>query len=151
MTFDAVEGGSDPATQTLQTSNGGSTLSWSVSDNATWLSLSPTSGTSTGETDNVTVSVSIGGLSAGNYTATITSTGTPPATGSPQTTSVTLHVEPPPVIFGPMSAAEAHTCGVTTGGTAYCWGYGVGGALGKGSTTKCSCRLWYPVGLASSR
>jgi hypothetical protein len=97
MTFNAVQGGSNPANQTLQISNGGGgTLSWSVSDNAAWLSLSPTSGTSTGETDNVTVSVNISGLSAGTYNGTITVTGAAPATGSPQTTAVTLVVAAPP-------------------------------------------------------
>jgi immune inhibitor A len=45
MTFTAVEGGGDPADQTLELSNGGGgTLGWTVSDDAEWLSLSPTSG-----------------------------------------------------------------------------------------------------------
>ncbi len=96
MTFNAVQGGSNPPNQTLPISNGGGgTLSWSVSDNATWVSLSPTNGTSTGETDNVTVSVNVAGLTAGTYNATITITGAPPATGSPQTTAVTLVVAAP--------------------------------------------------------
>ncbi len=96
MTFNAVEGGSNPETQTLSISNGGGgTLSWSVSDGASWLSLSPTSGTSTGETDHVTVSVNIAGLAADTFHATITVTGAPPATGSPKTTAVTLVVVPP--------------------------------------------------------
>jgi Leucine-rich repeat (LRR) protein len=96
LAFVAVEGNSNPPDQTLQISNGGGgTLSWSVADDAEWLSLSPQSGTSTGETDDVTVSVDITDLSRGTYTATITVTGEPPATGSPQTTSVTLEVEEP--------------------------------------------------------
>ncbi len=99
MQFTATEGGSPPSNQTLQISNsGGGTLNWSVSDDAPWLSLSPTNGTSTGETDNVTVSVDITGLQAGTHNATITITGSG-ATNTPQTTSVTLTLaEPPPTI-----------------------------------------------------
>ena len=37
--------------------------------------------------------------------------------------------------FGSVSAGVAHTCGVTTGGTAYCWGSNQDGMLGDGSTT----------------
>jgi hypothetical protein len=49
LTFSGVEDESNPASQTLGISNaGGGTLSWAVSDDQGWLSLSPTSGTSTG-------------------------------------------------------------------------------------------------------
>jgi Tol biopolymer transport system component/alpha-tubulin suppressor-like RCC1 family protein len=34
--------------------------------------------------------------------------------------------------FATISAGNGHTCGVTTGGAAYCWGAGGGGALGTG-------------------
>jgi uncharacterized repeat protein (TIGR02543 family) len=95
MTFEAVQGGSNPTSKTLSISNGGGgTLGWSVTDNVGWLSLAPTSGTSTGETDSVTVSVNISGLAAGTYNATITITAAAPATDSPQTTAVTLRVAP---------------------------------------------------------
>jgi len=90
MTFNATEEGSNPTSQTLQISNsGGGTLNWSVSGDTSWLSLSSTSGSSTGETDEVTVNVDISGLSAGTHTATITISATG-ATNTPQTTSVTL-------------------------------------------------------------
>ena len=92
MSFTGQQNGSNPADQTLSISNtGGGTLSWSVSDDATWLSLSPTSGSSTGETDSVTVSVNTSGLSAGTHNGTITITGTG-ATNTPQTVTVTLTV-----------------------------------------------------------
>ncbi len=92
MNFFATVGGANPANQTLAISNsGGGSLNWSVSDNQPWLSLSPTSGSSTGETDNVTVSVSIAGLAVGNYTGTITISA-PGATNTPQTTAVNLSV-----------------------------------------------------------
>ena len=99
LSFSAVEGGSNPSTQTLDVSNGGAgTLNWSVSEAEPWLSLSPTSGSATTETDGVAVSVDITGLEDGTYTATITAVGEAPANDSPQTTEVTLTVGPPPVL-----------------------------------------------------
>ena len=96
MSFSAAEGGLNPSSQTLEVSNGGAgTLSWSVSEAEPWLSLSPGSGSATTETDIVTVSVDISGLTAGPYNATITAVGEAPANASPQTTEVTLTVAPP--------------------------------------------------------
>jgi hypothetical protein len=92
MIFEAVEGGGNPASQTLQISNGGGgTLNWSVSDNAPWLSLGPSSGSATEETDPVTVRVDISGRTAGTYTGII-SIAASGSTNSPQTTAVTLNV-----------------------------------------------------------
>jgi len=96
--FAATEGGSNPADQTLGIYNSGDgTLNWSISDDADWLSLNPTSGSSTGETDNIALSVDTAGLSANTYTATITITA-PGAANSPQTMPVTLTVKPGGVI-----------------------------------------------------
>jgi hypothetical protein len=96
--FTATEGGSDPAGQTLGIYNSGDgTLNWSVTDDAGWLSSKPTSGSSTGETDNITLSVDTAGLSANKYTAAITITA-PGAVNSPQTVPVTLTVNPGGVI-----------------------------------------------------
>jgi hypothetical protein len=95
MNFSGMVGSVNPSPQILQISNSGSgTLNWSVSGNSTWLSLSPSSGSSTGEIDNVTVSANIAGLTAGTYTATITISA-PGATNTPQTTTVTLTIAPP--------------------------------------------------------
>ncbi len=90
LAFSAKLGGGNPATQTISISNsGGGTLAWSVSDDASWLTLNPTSGTVVSETDNVTVSVSTTGLSEGTYTAAITVSGTGVTS---QTISVTLTI-----------------------------------------------------------
>ncbi|HET8677833.1 MAG TPA: hypothetical protein VFO63_18680, partial [Blastocatellia bacterium] len=67
---------------------GGGTLNWTASDNATWLSVSPTSGTAPSA---VTVSANIAGLTPGTYNGTITVTATG-ATNSPVGVPVTLTV-----------------------------------------------------------
>jgi hypothetical protein len=91
--FEAEEGGVNPDDQTLDISNSGAgTLEWSVSDDATWLSLSPTSGTDSG---TVTLSVDISGMSAGEYGADITITA-PGATNTPVTMPVSLAITAPP-------------------------------------------------------
>jgi uncharacterized delta-60 repeat protein len=94
FSFTATQGWSNPPSQTLEIWNsGGGTLSWSVSDNAAWLSLSPASGNSTGEHDPVTVSVDTSGMSAGSYNATITISA-PGATNTPQIAAVSLTINP---------------------------------------------------------
>jgi alpha-tubulin suppressor-like RCC1 family protein len=35
--------------------------------------------------------------------------------------------------FTAIGAGVSHTCGVATGGSAYCWGWGITGALGDGT------------------
>ena len=75
--------------------SGGGNLSYSISDNGTWLSTDPASGTSTGEHDPITVKYSTTGLLAGTYTAKITVSGSG-ISGSPQSIDVTLVVSPPP-------------------------------------------------------
>jgi hypothetical protein len=114
FSFAGTQGGADPSSRTLSIWNsGGSTLSWSVSDDAAcWLSLSPTSGSSTGETDNVIASVDISGMSAGSYSATITISA-PGATNTPQTVSVSLTIAEAPATIGysPSSLSFAGTQG----------------------------------------
>jgi hypothetical protein len=68
--------------------SGGGTLNWTVTDNQSWLSASPTSGQNSG---TVTVTVSRTGLSAGTYTGTIT-VSDPNATNSPRAVSVSMQV-----------------------------------------------------------
>ena len=39
------------------------------------------------------------------------------------------------VTFASLTAGYYHACGLTTGGAAYCWGYGLSGQLGDGTMT----------------
>ena len=93
LAFTGQADDANPASQAMSVTNaGGGTLSWSASDNATWLSATPASGAAP---STVSVSVDLSGLAAGTYsgTVTITSTG---ATGSPMSIPVTLTVTAPP-------------------------------------------------------
>ncbi len=86
--------GSNPAAGSFTVANtGGGTLTYSITDDAAWLSCSPSSGTSTGEADSVTVSYAAAGLSPGTYQGTVT-VRDPAASNSPQLLPVTLTVQP---------------------------------------------------------
>ncbi|MEK7401856.1 MAG: BACON domain-containing carbohydrate-binding protein [Gemmatimonadota bacterium] len=95
LTFNAVAGGANPASQTVSLTNtGGSTLAWSAISNNSWLSAQAASGTAPA---TLTVSATTGSLVAATYNGSITVTGTG-ATNSPQTISVTFIVATPPAI-----------------------------------------------------
>jgi subtilisin family serine protease len=89
LSFTATAGGSNPANQTINISNtGAGTLNFTASDNAPWLTVSPTSGTAP---STLTASVDITGLAAGTYNGTITISATG-ATNTPVSVPVTLTV-----------------------------------------------------------
>ena len=91
--------GSNAASQTFTVQNtGGGMLSYTISDNVTWLACSPAGGTSTGEADTITVTYTTSSLSAGTYNGTIT-VSDPNATNNPQTIAVTLTVSTPVTVF----------------------------------------------------
>lgn len=70
FSFTATQGSGNPANQTLSISNtGGGTLAWSASDNVSWLTATPASGTGNG---SVTLSIATGSLTAGTYSGMIT-------------------------------------------------------------------------------
>ena len=114
LAFTATAGGSAPAAKTLAVSNtGGDSMDWTASESATWLSVSPASGTNAG---TITVTPSITGLAAGTYTTDVTVTATG-ATGSPKTITVTLTVNPPtpPALsVSPTTLAFTATAGGTS-------------------------------------
>lgn len=95
LSFSGSAGGTNPTAQLISLTNPtGGTLSWSLSDNAAWLSLSTVSGTTTTETDSVSASVNLAGLAAGTYTAAITISAAG-ATNTPQIIPVSLTVSAP--------------------------------------------------------
>jgi len=90
LTFNAIEEGENPPAQTLELCNRGSdTVDWSLSDDAAWLSEAPASGSlGEDECEDVTVSVDVTGMEAGDYSATITITGS-----AEVQVPVSLHIE----------------------------------------------------------
>jgi hypothetical protein len=77
LTFSGNVGEANPPDQTLEVCNSGNgTVDWSLTDNTAWLSETPTSGSlGEDECEDVTVSVDVTGMEAGDYSATITITG----------------------------------------------------------------------------
>jgi hypothetical protein len=72
MTILAVQGGSNPYSQTVMVSNSNNhQTTWTATDSATWLTVSPGTGSIT-STAQVAVAVNITGLAAGTYTTTVT-------------------------------------------------------------------------------
>ena len=72
LSFQAVQGSTNPPSQFVNIlKNNDRTLSWSCSDNVTWLSLSPPTGSITNSAQ-ISVSVNTTGLAAGTYTGTVT-------------------------------------------------------------------------------
>jgi len=96
----------NPSSQTLNIRNSSrGTLNWYLTGGAPWLILSPTSGSSTGEVDSVTVRVDTfydlsdpeSDLPTGSYAATIY-INDPEALNSPQTVTVYLNIRTPTVV-----------------------------------------------------
>ncbi|MEQ1844163.1 MAG: choice-of-anchor D domain-containing protein [Nitrospira sp.] len=104
LSFSAAQGGSNPANKTISVSNSGSgTLNWTATENTSWLSLSPASGTGAG---TISVAVSTAGLSVGTVSTPITIAASG-ATNTPQTVTVSLTITatpaPPAIGLSPAS------------------------------------------------
>jgi len=102
LTFTAQQGSGNPTPQSLAVRNtGGGTLTWTVSNNAAWLSHSPTSGTGTG---TVTISPVTGSLAAGTYTGAVTLYATGAAAVTiPITFTITAPAAQPTIGLSPTS------------------------------------------------
>lgn len=95
LSFTAEQEGTSPPGQTLSIRNSaGGTLSWSASTDADWLTVNLDSGSSTGELDNITLSVNISGMDSGYYVA-LAVVSAPAATNTPQAAVVSLSIKPP--------------------------------------------------------
>jgi hypothetical protein len=110
LSFAATQGGANPATQTVSISNtGGGTLSWTASDNAPWLTLSPASGTGNGP---VTLTVTTGTLTTGSHSATVTMNATGASSVTvPVTFTVSTAPVPPAIGASPTTVSFAATQG----------------------------------------
>ncbi len=102
LAFSATQGGANPAAQTVSVTNsGGGSLSFTASDDQTWLAVAPASGTAP---STPSVSTNIAGLAPGSYTGTVTISAAG-ASGSPKTVGVTLTVNSaPPAGTAPVGA-----------------------------------------------
>jgi hypothetical protein len=92
FTFTYAVGGTLPASQNLSVTSSGVAIAFTVSTTPSWLSATPTSGT-TG--NPVSLSVNPTGLAAGSYSGSVTITA-PGASNSPQTVGVTLNIAAQP-------------------------------------------------------
>ncbi len=89
LSFSATAGGSNPPTQTVSVSNSGSgTLSWTTSSNASWLTVSPASGSNSG---TLTIGAAVESLAANTYTGTVTVNG---GTAGTKTVNVSFVISP---------------------------------------------------------
>jgi hypothetical protein len=101
LEFTGLEGGANPADKVLGIRNvGAGILNWAIMESCGWLSVSPGTGSSTGEVDDVNVSVDIAGLGKGSYQCNLTISD-PCAENSPQIVDVNL------VVVGPLIGVSA--------------------------------------------
>jgi YD repeat-containing protein len=91
LVFAGVRNGPSPAAKTVSISEAaGESIAWQASESLPWLTIAPTSGSSTPATMNASVDTT--GLNVGTYVGTITVTAPAGAVGSPQTIDVRLVV-----------------------------------------------------------
>lgn len=103
LSFSGTVGGANPLAKTINLSNPtGGTLSWTLTESTPWLALNISSGTTTTETDQISASVGISGLSAGTY-STIISVTASGASNSPQQIPVSLTLSQPTTTTGSAS------------------------------------------------
>jgi hypothetical protein len=114
LNFTTIQGQTSPGGQVVTiTNNGGSALHWNtniVPLAPDWIAASPTGGTvAPGQTALMTVSLNAQSLTPGNYASQITIEGTDThgttASGSPQTITVSLVVQPPCTLTQPSASS----------------------------------------------
>jgi hypothetical protein len=92
LSFDAVEGGAAPPSQTFDITSDNDPLGFTVTEDASWLLKSPSIATTP---STITVSINNFGLTAGMYQDTLYIESAT-AANSPLAVAVTLNVAPPP-------------------------------------------------------
>ena len=107
LSFTATPGAS-PATQTLSINNqGGGTLTWSASDNATWLTLNRVSGTG----NSVVIVTAVGNSTVGTYSGSITLSAVGASSVTVPVTLTVTAAAPPPATPPPAPPAAPPTPG----------------------------------------
>lgn len=102
FSFKGIIGESNPPPQVFKTRNSGDkTLNYRISADQEWIRVSPSSGDSKGEWDEIQVSVDISNLSSGNYQGKLTIT-SEDASNSPQELTINLTIQFPP-LFAPLN------------------------------------------------
>jgi endonuclease/exonuclease/phosphatase family metal-dependent hydrolase/archaellum component FlaG (FlaF/FlaG flagellin family) len=94
QTFDHTVEKGTTLTDTFYVRNiGGGTLNFTVGDNSSWISVSPTSGSCTsGQSKQITATITTDGLSYGSYNTGTITVSAPDADNSPQTISVSVRI-----------------------------------------------------------
>lgn len=104
LLFKGVEGDSDPPSQIFKIKNGGAgALNYEIKCSESWISVSPESGCSFGEWDEISVSVDISSFESGTYEGMITVESREGAK-SAQKIKINLSIDPPP-IYAPLNFA----------------------------------------------
>lgn len=89
LSFTGFAGGAVPAAKTISLTNpGGGSLSWNITSSAPWLVVTPATGSTSTETDTISVTANTAGLSAGAYSGLLTIGGN--GTNVPQQVTVSL-------------------------------------------------------------
>ena len=135
------------------TNSGGTSLSWTASNAANWLTLSAASGTlAGGDSTNVTISINApaNSLSAGSYSDTVSFTDATNASNTTRSVSLSVNVSPPVADFTgsptsglaplPVTFSDASTGGAITN---WFWDFGDGGTT---NTTTNSLLHTYAAG-----
>ena len=113
MTFQAVQGGSNPYSGTINVSKSNNhQTTWTATDSASWLTVTPGTGSIT-STALVALAVNITGLAAGTYTTTVT---IKVDKGGSASVPVTLTVSPAPTpsaLTAPTSTSTSTTASLS--------------------------------------
>ncbi|MBC8185658.1 BACON domain-containing protein, partial [candidate division KSB1 bacterium] len=100
VTPTALDFGSSETTKTFSISNTGTgTLTWNITDDSNWINVDPTSGTTSTETDQITVTVDRSNMASGAHTGTVSII----SNNGTKTVSVSASKEVPDLSVSPQS------------------------------------------------